>query len=348
MNCKQFLNKNKYMHSNSKFLSYVVLGGLILATVPFASRVEAAGVAVTVTPSTQTVATAGTTTVSFTTTATLPIGSTIILNYDSTYTGTLSTANTTVNAVAPTILTNATASGRTTSTITTASAVTSGSAVTIATTALTSPVSAGNFSFAISTSVGDAGANLQYSGQANVVLVRALVTPTLSFVIRNIGDTANTNLCDMGTLSTTAVGTCGYRLKVGTNATNGYTVNLTTSGNFTTGTASLTNAAVGTAGTGGTAITAGTPGYGAVITKGSATSAAATTLASVYNAGATNSVSYVNTSSATLITVAGTNNPAASADTTNTSLVTHNAGIASDTAAGLYTQTNTYTIIPSF
>jgi hypothetical protein len=319
-----------------------------MATVPFASRVEAAGVAVTVTPSTQTVSTAGTTTVSFATSAALPIGSTIILNYDSTYTGTLTTANLTVNTVAPTTVVNATASGRTTSTITTANAITSGATVTISTTGLTSPASAGNYSFAISTSVGDAGANLQYSGQANVVLVRALVTPTLSFAIRNTGDTANTNLCDMGTLSTTAVGTCGYRLKVGTNATNGYTINVTTSGNFTTGSASLANAAVGTGGTGGTAITAGTPGYGAVITKGSATSAAATTLASVYNAGATNSVSYVNTTAATVVTVAGTNNPAASADTTNTSLVTHNAAIASDTAAGLYTQTNTYTIIPSF
>lgn len=334
----------------TKLLSYMVLGGMLLATVPFASKVEAAGVAVTVTPSAQTVSTAGSTTVSFTTSAALPLGSVILLSYDSSYTGTLTTANTTVNATAPTVaITNAISGSTTTSTITTAAAIVSGATVTIATTALTSPATAGNYAFTISTSV-DSGSNLQYSGQANVVLVRALVTPTLSFVIRNTGDTANTNLCDMGTLSTTAVGSCAYRLKIGTNATNGYTINVSTSGNFTNGTAFIPNAAAGAGGSGGSAITAGTPGYGVVITKGAATNggATATSLAAAYNAGATNSVSYVNTPATTIQTVSGSNNPAASADVTNTALVTHNAAISSDTAAGLYTQKDTYTIIPSF
>jgi len=335
--------------SKGKILPRLLLAAIILVSVPFGVKVSAAGIALTVTPSAQAVSTAtGVASVSYTTSAAMPIGTVILLSYDSTYTGTLTTANTTVNTAAPTTITNATASGRTTSTITTSAAILSGATVTIATTALTSPASAGNYSFIISSSIGDNGGNLQYVGQANVVLVKALVPATLSFAIRNTADTANTNLCDMGTLTTTAVGTCGYRLKVGTNATNGYTVNVATSGNLTTGTASLPNAAVGAGGTGGTAITAGTPRYGAVITKGSATSAAATTLASVYNAGATNSVSYVNGSAATLVTVAGTNSPSVSGDVTNTSLVTHKAAISSNTAAGLYTQTATYTIIPSY
>jgi hypothetical protein len=338
---------------NIHFLNFCKATFLVLISftltvfIPVSMSVEAAGIALSVSPSTQVVSTSGSITLSYTTSAAMAIGTTILVSYDSGYTGTLSTANTTVNGTAPTSITNATASGRTTATITTANAIASGT-VTIVTSALSTSAAAGNYSFTVSSSIGDNGANFQYVGQANVVLVRGTVQATLSFAIRNSADTANTNLCDMGNLSTTAVGNCAYRIKVGTNATNGYTVNVTTSGNFTTGTNSLSNAAVGSGGSGGTALVAGTSGYGVVVNKGVETSSGATTLASAYNAGATNSVSYVNTGVATVVTAAGPNNPAVSGDTTNTSLVTHNAAIASDTPAGVYTQTATYTVIPSY
>jgi hypothetical protein len=181
------------------------------------------------------------------------------------------------------------------------------------------------------------------------VTVRARVPLQLAFVIRNTGDTANTNICDMGDLTTSAIGNCEYRLKVTTNAKTGYTINVATSGNFTNGTDTFANAAAGAGGTGGTLQVIGTERYGVKVTKGAITGAGGTTtLAAVYDAGATNNVSYVNTSSVTLITANKPNNPLASADTTNTTLVRHEGEISTNTPAGLYTQTVTYTIAPSF
>lgn len=215
---------------------------------------------------------------------------------------------------------------------------------------LTTPVAAGNYMFQVNTSAGgtgDFGAVLQYVGGANDVEVRAFVPTNLSFVIRNVGDTDNTNTCDLGNLSTTTVASCAYRLKVGTNAANGYTIQVTTTGNLTNGVQGFANAAAGSGGTGGTNIVAGTERYGARITKGNITNGT-TSLASAYDAGATNSVSYVNTVAANLVTATGPNAPAASGDVTNTTLVTHNAAISPNTTPGNYTQTITYTVNPAF
>ena len=169
----------------------------------------------------------------------------------------------------------------------------------------------------------------------------------LAFAIRDTTDTSNTNLCDMGDLTIAAVGNCEYRLKVTTNARLGYTINSTTTGNFTNGTDNFNNAAVGTGGTGGTAIAAGTEHYGVIITKGSITGAAGTTtLASAFNGGA-NDVAYTHTASSTILTANKPNSPATT-DVTNTTLVRHEAAISSNTPAGIYSQTVTYTIAPSF
>ncbi len=75
----------------------------------------------------------------------------------------------------------------------------------------------------------------------NVVNVSANVGASLSFNIVNLGDTADTNVCQLGNVTTlTAVdldavddgdGECGYGLAVGTNATNGFTVQVTGSAN---------------------------------------------------------------------------------------------------------------------
>jgi hypothetical protein len=131
-------------------------------------------------------------------------------------------------------------------------------------------------------------------------------------------------------------------LKVGSNAAS-YAVSVSTSGNFTNGTYNFTNAAAGAT---GTAITAGTERYGAIITPGSATNGTVS-LATAYSAGA-NNVNYANTVAGTLLTVTGKNNPTGSGDTTNTTLVNHNAAINSTTTAGQYTQTVTYTVLPTF
>jgi hypothetical protein len=334
-------------HINNVFkttFSLLSVVGIVFGLFATTLNTHAAGVTVAVAPSSVAVSTAGSVTLTFTTTAIVPIGGTVqVLRPTAGYTG---TAALTVSAGAVGATVNTTSGSESIATGTVTTAIPAG-ALTVTIAGLTSSSTAANNAWKVYTSAGDYGANFQYVGAANVVAVRARVPLQLAFTIRNAADTADTNVCDMGDLTTAAVGFCEYRLKVATNAKSGYTINVNTTGNFTNGTDNFANAAVGTGGAGGTNIAAGTETYGARVTKGSITGAAGTTtLASVYDAGA-NDVSYVNTTAATLITANKPNSPTAT-DTTNTSLVRHEAGISANTAAGLYTQTVTYTIAPSF
>jgi hypothetical protein len=320
--------------------------------------VNAAGVNLTITPSAQAVSTTANIALSFIPATGLTNSSTIVVSYPSTYTpipATLTATDITVTKTGDANFTSAVESGFTatgfTVTLTTAGTLNTSSAFVITiggggTNKLRTPAAASNNAFTVSTSAGDFGGALQYVGQANVVQVRAKINPTLSFVIRDSGDTANTNTCDFGTVDTSAVYTCAYRLKVGTNAANGYTVAVTNSGNLTDGSNNITNAAVGTGGSGGTTVTAGVETYGVRITPGTITGAGGTiTVAPVYNAGATNAVSYVNTSAVTVLTANKPNNPTAIG---NSSLVTQQLGVNPSTPAGIFTKTETYTVTYNF
>jgi len=343
---RSFLKKGNAVLLSGLAVVALVVGGTFYLYTQSNQSAKASGVTPTITPQVAAVSTGGTTTYAYTTGATLAIGSKIFLTYPNAYTGTLSTANTTVNTVAPSALTNAVGASTTTTTITLANSVTSGSTVTVSTSALTTPATAGNYAITFTSSVGDLGGNFQYVGSANIVNVTASVPVSLSFVIRNSGDTANTNVCDLGTADTAAISSCTYRLKVGTNAKNGYLVSFLTSGALTDGSYSMTDAAVGAT---GTAIAAGTETYGVNITAGSITGSGGTmTLATAFSTGASNVVKYNTASNTTILTANKPNNPAASGDTTNTSLVTHKLAISTNTNAGNFTQSVTYFVSPSF
>jgi hypothetical protein len=317
---------------------------LTVASLFAAPVANAAGVAVTVTPSTSAVSTAANIDLGFTASSSIPTTGYIMVSLSTSYTGT-PTFTIGGNAASST---NATTGSIITYTLTPSVAVAAG-ATTIEIAGLTTPASAGNYAFTILASNSDYGGNFQYVGQGNVVQVTGLVPVSLSFAIRNAGDTADKNVCDLGVMSTTVVSTCDYRLKVGTNAQSGYTVSAQTNGNFTNGTQSFSNAAVGTSGTGGTAVTAGTENYGVVIVPGSVTSTGAITRDADYNAGSTNAVAYGNIASPDVIlNSTGPNSPAATAETTNSSLVTHQAAISTSTGPGVYTQQVTYTVNPLF
>jgi len=333
----------------NQIISSLMLFGIILFNGFYLSiTTTAAGLNITLSPSTVSTSTAFGFLATFTSSSIITTAGYIDLFYPSTYTGTMTTLNTNLNGSPAGSVTNSTIGSEIRARIVPTSTLAAG-VLNISTSVLTSPATAGNYAFRITTSTNDFGATLQYVGQANQVQIRSLVRATLSFSIRNTADNANTNLCDMGTLSTTTVSTCSYRLKTATNATNGYSISVNTSGNLVSGAKSFANAAVGTGGAGGTNIVAGTERYGAVITKGAVTTVGGTTtLGNAYNAGVTNSVSYVNTSAATLLTANKPNNPAASADLTNTALITHRAAISQNTSAGVYTQNVTYTVTPSY
>jgi hypothetical protein len=329
---------------NTKKLLAALSATALVATFGSSLSTNAAGIGIGLTASSNAVSSATTLTLALTPSAAISIGDTIqVVRPTAAYTGTstLAVSAGAIGGTTETVLGSETIS---TATVTTAIPA---AAFNITLSGLTTAATPSNNAIKVYAGV-DYGANFHYVGDANVVNVRARVPLQLSFVIRNNADTADTNICDMGDLTTSAVGNCEYRLKVSTNATNGYTVNVVTSGDFTNGTANFVNAAAGTAGTGGTAQAAGTEMYGAIVTKGSITGAGGTTtLGAAYDAGATNNVSYVNTTVASLMIANKPNAPLAT-DLTNTTLVRHEAGISASTAAGLYNQQVTYTVTPSF
>ncbi|MEM1312514.1 MAG: hypothetical protein AAGF07_03555 [Patescibacteria group bacterium] len=324
----------------STLMSLALFTSLILSPL-----VRADGVSISIASSEVAVSATGDITLSYTSTAAVSTSDNISLTLDTAYTG---TPTFTINTEAATS-TNSTSGSSITYTLTPASVVSAG-AVSIVISGLTAPSTAGNYGFTILTSTGDYGSVLQYVGDANDVSVTAQILPILTFVIRNDTDTANTNTCDLGTLLTVQAATCAYRLKVFTNAANGYTVSMSASGDLASTDHNFSNAAAGNGGTGGDDIsnaTAGTEKYGAVITPGATTSGSVINLANSYDAGS-NAVAYNNTSAANLITSAGPNSPATTGDTANTSLVTHKANISAASPSGFYTQTVTYTVVASF
>jgi Domain of unknown function (DUF2341) len=168
-----------------------------------------------------------------------------------------------------------------------------------------------------------------------------------SFVLRNSTDTGPyTNSCDFGDLSTSSVATCQYRLKYSTSSGNGYTIQVQTSSGLTNGADVIANAAAGTGGAGGTLISAGSERYGAIITPGSCTRGT-TTLANAFSPTPGNSVLFNYPTATTVLSCNGQNIPLAT-DTTNTTLVTLNASISTNTPAGIYTQTVTWTVVPNY
>ncbi len=188
------------------------------------------------------------------------------------------------------------------------------------------------------------------SGSTSTATAGFVYGEKLGFNIQNSSDTAGTNSCDLGQATTSNLSSCSYRLKVSSNATNSYSISMQTSGSLSNGSRSISNAAVGATGTGGNNIspsTIGTEKYGISINPGAITGTGTISTTSLFNAGTTNSVNSNYSTPQVIIQATGINTPN-SIDTTNTALITHKLNISSDTSAGRYTQTVTYTLIPNF
>lgn len=175
------------------------------------------------------------------------------------------------------------------------------------------------------------------------------VLQSISFAIRNSTDTSNINTCDLGIASKSSLSQCSYRLKVTSNSVGGYTIRAITSGNLISGSTSISNASVGSGGSGGTLIngtTVGVERYGVVISPGTITGTGSITTSPSFNAGV-NSVQFNPVFETVILTSTGINAPA-STDVTNSSLITHNLNISGLTRPGIYTQTITYSVIPQY
>lgn len=76
--------------------------------------------------------------------------------------------------------------------------------------------------------------------------VTATVPATLSFMITDPASlTTEKHTCALGTLSTAAVASCSYRLKIQTNAKAGFTAQVNADHDFATGYATMTNIGAG-------------------------------------------------------------------------------------------------------
>ncbi len=171
---------------------------------------------------------------------------------------------------------------------------------------------------------------------------------SLSFALRNSGDTAAfSGLCDFGDLSINTVGSCAYRLKVTTNSRSGYTINITTSGDLRTSDGlGFPNALAGSNGSGGSNIAASSNLYGASITPGSCTNGQII-IQPAFNPSPGNSVAINQASSTPVLGCNGPNQPGTT-DLTNTTLINLQIARSSDTPAGFYSQTITWTLAPNF
>ncbi|MFA5186298.1 MAG: hypothetical protein WC551_07480 [Patescibacteria group bacterium] len=209
-----------------------------------------------------------------------------------------------------------------------------------------------NFSFAVFVSgVVDFGASEFYANGGNQVNVTANIPSLLAFSIRNSADTANTNNCNLGTLSTTASSTCDYRLRVGvTNAASGFQVYIAANADLNSfGSATITQAVDNAASAPGTeqygievyGASSGGRTPGGLFTNPVAVDSPANFTFDV-------NTSPVPTSTKNFINYPSPFDPGTAPQLTKTTWVKHFANISAGTPSGNYSQIVTYTVTAYF
>jgi hypothetical protein len=204
-----------------------------------------------------------------------------------------------------------------------------------------------NFSLSILTSNADAdyGATEFYVNGGNDVLVDASVQPTLEFaIVDSTNATDETHECHLGTLDIGLVSDCDYRLRVSTNAQNGFQVQLASDKQLSTDSyATITD--IGVSGT----VTAGVEGYGIAVVGASTgghdglgvygepitVDGSYATADNTVPQSATNFVSFGDAFQGT-------------GALANSTLVTHRAAMDAGTLVGYYQHTVTYTVTATF
>ncbi|MFA6161605.1 MAG: hypothetical protein WC766_05580 [Patescibacteria group bacterium] len=209
-------------------------------------------------------------------------------------------------------------------------------------------ISSRNFSEAVVTTGAtvDFGAAMFYVNGGNDVTITATVPATISFKITSPSDiTIEQHTCSLGVLTTAAINSCQYRLKIATNAQSGFSASILANQNMGTGSATLTNV-------GDLAVTAGSEEYG--INLATSTYGGRDPSTGVFSRPATAwhpiaqdwpipTTATVFVSSTYPFYVSST-----AAGTLATQLVTHKASIDGATNAGVYTQRVTYYVTGHF
>ncbi len=302
------------------------------------SKVLAASLTnVTVTPANTAVSQSTNVTVTFTPNTAITNSTILEFTYDTAFTGGASLVNADI-AITGTNISSKTCSGFIAGYFT-CTLTTSGSVTTLVTTVigatnkLTTPSSAGNYSFSVTANIGgggttyDAGAGLAYIANENQITITATVPPTIALDLYNSGTNtlkSNPNTCALGVLSFNQVNTCAYDVGVGTNNTTGATLKVQAGGQLTNGSYSFAQAT-------GAAITAGTERYGFYISTNGSKFTPAGSYGTAHQA--------VPTTVTTFATSTTTSDKATTGDHIT---VTHAATMSTNTPTGSYTQTVSY------
>lgn len=193
----------------------------------------------------------------------------------------------------------------------------------------------------------DVGAALFYAYGGNQVTVTADVPSILSFAIRNDADSANTNVCALGTLGVGSEKTCVYRLRISTNAAGGFLTQIVANHDLNNVSSTIMQVADNAASTPGTEqygirLNGATAGgrEGALYTG-------AVTEENVPNFTFQTDTSPVPTSTQDFISYADAFDGSPPFNS-NTTRVTHFANISVGTPAGAYSQVVTYTVTGRF
>jgi len=329
------------MKKNKKLIA-TIFSTLILITplLGYIPKIKAASLTnITVTPAALTVSTPTNVTVTFTPVTAITTASILTFTYDIAFTGGAALVNGDI-AITGVNITTKTCSGFIagyfTCTLTTTGSVTTLVTAVIGSVGqLTTPASAGNYSFSVTADIGgtgstfDGGAGLAYIASENVVNINAYVPPVLALDLYQTNTATlmtNPNTCNLGVLSYNAVNTCTYDIGVGTNNAAGATVRMTSNGAFTNGSYNIPQA-------GDSTIVAGTEEYGFRISDlGTIFTDSATFNGSPYES--------VPTVATSITTSAGVSNKATVAEHIE---ITHAATMATTTPVGNYTHTVTYT-----
>lgn len=219
--------------------------------------------------------------------------------------------------------------------------------------------SAGNFVINIVTSY-DEGGVFFYVASENDVFVRAIYNSQIGFSFRNADDTADlsrvngtgTFLCSLGRLNLITQSTCSYRIKISTNAVNGYFVSSSVDDDLNN---SLDTEFISNTPT-GFSPNAPNEGYNIALEAGDSTDGLVTECTGVSFGNClgdgiawNNNVGIIfnHTSNSVMFSSSGPNSPAP-IDLLNTTLVTHRAIADQTTVTGNYDQLVVYTLTPVF
>jgi hypothetical protein len=207
----------------------------------------------------------------------------------------------------------------------------------------------GSYSVAIVSSTGDFGAALVHYDDNNDILVTATVGPTLSFNIRNLADSADTNTCDLGNVTTTTVvnlnatddgvGECGYSLAIGTNSASGFQATIDADAALNAGLFTMTDLADNAA------FVAGTESYGLANVTAPGAITENTTVGFTFQ---TDSSPVPTIAPANFISAAAPFVYTAGVDATDVTTVMHGLTVGSATETGVYNQLVTYQVTANF